>query len=81
MVATAERVGKVARIGGWGGGVWLIRAMPELKRFFSFDVVPNALCQNLRFPNTFFSDTYLVHSVSTSILKASLVLLCGGRQG
>ena len=33
MVATAERVGKVARIGGWGG-VWLIRAMPELKRFF-----------------------------------------------
>ena len=34
MVATAERVGKVARIGGWGGGVWAIRAMPELKRFF-----------------------------------------------
>ena len=39
MVATAERVGKVARIGGWGG-VWLIRAMPELKRFFCFALVP-----------------------------------------
>ena len=39
MVATAERVGKVARIGGWGGG-GLIGAMPELKRFFSFDVFP-----------------------------------------
>ena len=39
MVATAERVGKVARI---GGGVWLIRAMPELKRFFfCFAVFPN----------------------------------------
>ena len=37
MVATAERVGKVARI---GGGVWAIRAMPELKRFFSNDVFP-----------------------------------------
>ena len=34
MVATAERVGKVARIGGWGAGeVWVIWAMPEFKRF------------------------------------------------
>ena len=39
MVATAEKVGKVARIGGWGG-VWVIRAMPELKRFFRFDGFP-----------------------------------------
>ena len=40
MVATAEKVVEVARIGGWGGGVWLIRAMPELKRFFCFALVP-----------------------------------------
>ena len=39
MVATAERVGKVARIGGEGG--WVIRAIPELKRFYSFDGFPN----------------------------------------
>ena len=32
-----EKVGKVARI---GGGVWVIRAMPELKSFFRFDVFP-----------------------------------------
>ena len=35
MVATAEKVGKVARIGGWEG-VWVIRAMPEFKRFKHF---------------------------------------------
>ena len=34
-----EKVGKVARIGGWGG-VWVIRAMPELKCVFGFDVFP-----------------------------------------
>ena len=44
MVATAERVGKVARIGGWGE-VWLIRAMPELKRFFCFALVPYVAMQ------------------------------------
>ena len=32
-----EKVGKVARIGGW-----VIRAMPELKRFYSYDVFPNS---------------------------------------
>ena len=40
MVATAE---KVARIGRWGGGVWVIRAMPELKRFYSYDVFPKVI--------------------------------------
>ena len=39
MVATAERVGKVAQFGGVGGGL-VIWAMPELKRFFSYDVFP-----------------------------------------
>ena len=34
MVATAEKDGKVARIGGWGN-VWVIWAMPEFKRFFN----------------------------------------------
>ena len=33
MVATAEKVGKVAPNGRWEGG-WVIWAMPELKRFF-----------------------------------------------
>ena len=37
MVATAEKDGKVAQIGGWGGG-WVIRAMPELKSFYGLDV-------------------------------------------
>ena len=45
MVATAERVGKVARIGGW---VWVIRAMPELKRFFCFDVFPKEHLSDLK---------------------------------
>ena len=40
MVAAAERVGKVARIEGWGVFFWLIRAMPELKRFFCFALFP-----------------------------------------
>ena len=35
-----EKVGKVARIGGWGFFFWVIRAMPELKSFFCFDVFP-----------------------------------------
>ena len=39
MAATAERVGKVARI-GWWWGVWVIRAMPELKSFFRCDCFP-----------------------------------------
>ena len=50
MVATAERVGKVARIGGWGG-VWLIRAMPELKRFFCFALVPKVTSSKAKFKN------------------------------
>ena len=36
-----DKVGKVARIGGWWGGGWVIRAMPELRCVFCFDVFPN----------------------------------------
>ena len=39
MVATAERVGKVARIGGWVF-FWLIWAMPKLNGFFCFAAFP-----------------------------------------
>ena len=37
---------KLPELGG-GGGVWLIRAMPELKRFFCSDVVPN-MCTKIK---------------------------------
>ena len=40
MVATAEKSGESCPNWGVGGGVWLIGAMPELKRFFCSDVVP-----------------------------------------
>ena len=41
-----DKVGKVARIGGWGG-VWVIRAMPELKCVFCFDVFPKYKCDGI----------------------------------
>ena len=31
---------KLPKLGGGGGGVWVIRAMPELKSFFRIDVFP-----------------------------------------
>ena len=41
MVATAEKDGKVAQIGLEAeGGVRVIRAMAEFKRFFCFDGFP-----------------------------------------
>ena len=54
MVATAEKDGKVARIGGWGGGV--IRTMPEFKRFFLSEVFPTfkVLKNNYKWRQNFF---------------------------
>ena len=39
MVATAERVGKVARIGGWGGGL-ANSANARIETFFLFCSLP-----------------------------------------
>ena len=46
MVATAEKDDKVAPNGGWGG--WVIRAMPELKRFFLSQLFPKKETKNAR---------------------------------
>ena len=75
MVATAERVGKVARIGGW---VWVIRAMPELKRFFSYEVFPYvSTAQRYTFLQTEFLKPIFYHTCELPIWILRKLLLNG----